>query len=117
MIQFYGYSKCSSCLKAKKWFKEHDIPFEDIDITSHPPTKKTLHDILQSGVYTLKQLFNTSGQLYREMQMKDKIGTKADAELVNLLSQHGKLVKRPLITDGNRHTVGYHEDTLRKTWL
>lgn len=117
MIQFYGYNKCSSCLKAKKLFKEHDIPFEDIDITSHPPAKKLLQAIVKSGEYTLRQLFNTSGQLYREMRIKEKIGAVSETELIDLLSKHGKLVKRPLITDGTRTSVGYREVLLKEIWL
>ncbi|MBZ0167173.1 MAG: Spx/MgsR family RNA polymerase-binding regulatory protein [Candidatus Omnitrophica bacterium] len=117
MIQFYGYNKCSSCLKAKKLFKEHAIPFEDIDITSHPPAKKLLQAIVKSGDYTLRQLFNTSGQLYREMRIKEKIGDVSETELVDLLSKHGKLVKRPLISDGKRYSVGYREEQIRKIWL
>lgn len=117
MIQFYGYNKCSSCQKAKKFFKDHGIPFEEIDITVRPPKETVLKKILARGEYGLKQLFNTSGQLYREMDIKSKIGTMSEKDLVDLLSSHGKLVKRPLITDGRRHTVGYREEALRQTWL
>lgn len=117
MIQFYGYSKCSSCQKAKKFLSANAISFKDIDITEQPPDKSLLKKILNSGEYQLKQLFNTSGQLYREMGIKDKIPTASDGELLELLSRHGKLIKRPVITDGKRHTVGFREEALRKTWL
>ena len=97
--------------------KEHGILFEDIDITSTPPAKQTLRDILRSSDYLIKQLFNTSGQLYRSMNMKDKIASTTESDLIDLLSKNGKLVKRPVITDGKRHTVGFREEAFRQTWL
>ena len=117
MIRFYGYSKCSSCRKAKKFLQDHAIPFDEIDITVQPPEETVLKKVLTNGDYELKHLFNTSGQLYREMDIKNKIGSLSKKDLLNLLSRHGKLVKRPLITDGRRHSVGYREETLRQTWL
>ena len=117
MIQFFGYPKCSSCQKAKKYLKDNHIQFEDIDITIQPPSKKTLKAILQSENYTINQLFNTSGQLYREMNMKSKIKELSESELVDILAMHGKIVKRPLVTDGVRHTVGFKQDIMKGVWV
>lgn len=117
MIRFFGYSKCSTCRKAKKFLQDHDIPFDDVDITLDPPDKSLLKKIVGGGAYQMKHLFNTSGQLYREMGIKDRIKTSSDEELFELLSSHGKLVKRPLISDGKKHTIGFKEEALEQTWL
>ncbi len=109
MIKFYGYDKCSTCIKAKKLLTSKGIKFEDIDITTNPPAKDLLNQILDSGKYDLKALFNKSGQMYREMNMKDKINIMSKEELLDLLSKNGRLVKRPVISDGKQHCVGYDE--------
>src|SRR5262245_43719756 len=99
MIEFFGYDKCSTCVKAKRYFKSKNIEFRDNDIISKPPSKEALKSALKSGHYQLKDLFNRSGELYRSMNMKDKIGALSEAELLDLLAKNGKLVKRPFITD------------------
>ena len=116
MIQFFGYDKCSTCQKAKKYLKAKNIAFDDIDITEKPPSKSTLKAILKTDEYSLKQLFNVSGQLYRQMNMKEKMSEYSTNELIELLSQDGKLVKRPIITDGKRVTVGYKEERIKEVW-
>lgn len=116
MIKFYGYNKCSTCVKAKKLLTAKKVEFEDIDITSTPPTKKLLKDILASGDYELKDLFNRSGQLYRSMNMKEKVKTLSKEKLIDLLAENGKLVKRPIVSDGKIHTVGFDETKLKKAW-
>lgn len=117
MIQFYGYDKCSTCRKAKKWLDERGVAYRFIDITQQPPTAATLRGILQAGGYELRHLFNTSGQLYRQMDIKSKLPGMSQAEALALLAKHGKLVKRPIVTDGrSRHTVGFDEDQFRRVW-
>lgn len=116
MIKLYGYNKCSTCKKAEKKLKEKGISYNFIDITTTPPSKTTLKSILKSGDYELKDLFNRSGVLYREMNMKDKIKTLSENQAIELLASHGKLVKRPIVTDGKKYTVGFKEDSFSKVW-
>lgn len=116
MIKFYGYAKCSTCIKAKKWLKENKVEFEDIEITETPPSKKILKSVIDSGELELKQLFNVSGEVYREMDLKNKLPNMSVSQQLELLSSNGKLVKRPFITDGNHATVGFKEEVLKEKW-
>lgn len=116
MLTFYGYNKCGTCRKAKSYLDQKGIVYKDIDITEAPPSQALLKDILKQGQYSLKDLFNKSGQLYREMNMKEKMKTTSEKDLIKLLSEHGKLVKRPIATDGKKYTVGFKEDIFTKTW-
>ena len=113
-MKFYGYRKCSTCRQAESFLQKAGVHFEFIDITEHPPSKTELKQITQSGGLPLKKFFNTSGQLYREMALKDKIDSLSEDEAFALLSAHGKLIKRPLAFDGKRSTVGFREDEYRK---
>ncbi len=116
MIKFYGYNKCSTCVKAKKFLKDHGVEFKDIDITVEPPSQSALRRIVQAKVYPLRKLFNTSGMAYREMDMKSKMDSYSEAQLIELLSQNGRLVKRPIVIDGTRHTVGFNSDKFKEVW-
>ncbi len=113
-MKFYGYAKCSTCQKAKKFLTGKKIKFEDIDITATPPSLTTLKAALSQG-YTLRELFNTSGELYRAFNMKEKITKLSESELLKLLAENGKLVKRPFVSDGQKITVGFNE-SFEKTW-
>lgn len=116
MIQFFGYPKCSTCRKASKYLDGKKIKYKDIDITETPPSKTLLKAILKSGDYELKDLFNKSGVLYREMNMKDKLKDMSETQALALLAQHGKLVKRPIVSDGSKYSVGFKEDVFKKIW-
>ncbi len=115
-MKFYGYNKCSTCRKAKSFLEKKKIAFQEIDITEKPPSATLLKAILKTGQYEIGQLFNRSGVLYREMNMKDKIKTTSESALLKLLAEHGKLVKRPIVTDGEKFTVGFDEALFKKTW-
>ena len=116
MIVFYGYDGCATCRKAKAWLRAAGTSFKEIDITVTAPSQTVLQAVLRSGRYTLGQLFNRSGELYRSLGMKDKLKTLSAAQAVALLSQQGRLVKRPVITDGTRHTVGFDEAVMKEVW-
>lgn len=116
MLKFYGYDKCSTCKNAEKFLTAKKINFEKIDITQTAPALTTLKLALSQG-YTLMDLFNKSGVQYRELGMKDKVKTMTDAEALKLLSQNGRLVKRPIVTDGKNITVGFKADIFKKMWL
>lgn len=117
MIKFYGYAKCSTCINAKKWLKSNNVEFEEIEITENPPSKKLLKSLVDSGEIELKNLFNVSGEFYRQMNLKEKLPTMSVSEQLELLSSNGKLVKRPFITDGSSVSVGFKEDVLNEKWV
>jgi arsenate reductase len=116
MIEFYGYNKCSTCLKAKKTLAKNGVAFDDIDITQNPPSQTLLKKILGEGRYELKDLFNKSGEVYRSLNMKDKLKTMSQSDALALLAKEGKLVKRPIVSNGKTFTVGFDEDTFTSVW-
>lgn len=109
MIQFIEYPKCSTCKKAKKWLEEHQIEFQDRDITTETPTKEELRNYLKISQYPIKKFFNTSGNLYKEFSLKEKLDTMSEEEKLELLSKHGMLIKRPLVVSDSFILVGFRE--------
>lgn len=116
-LTFYWYPKCGTCRKAKKWLDDRHLSYQDIHIVENPPSRSELEDFYQKSGLPLTKFFNTSGQKYRELGLKDKITTASDDELLDLLAGDGMLIKRPIILDGQNVTVGFNEETFEKTWL
>lgn len=106
---FIEYPKCSTCQKAKKWLDEHNIKYTDRHIVDDNPTYDELKEWHKKSGLPLKKFFNTSGMLYREMQLKDKLLSMSEEEMLKLLATNGMLVKRPLIIDGETVLVGFKE--------
>ena len=104
---FLEYPKCSTCQKAKKWLDEHQISYEDRHIVENNPTFEELKDWYERSGLSLKKFFNTSGMLYKEMKLKDKLPEMSEEEQLKLLATNGMLVKRPLIVDGDRVLTGF----------
>ena len=104
---FLEYPKCSTCQKAKKWLDEHQISYEDRHIVENNPTFEELKDWCERSGLPLKKFFNTSGMLYKEMKLKDKLPEMSEEEQLKLLATNGMLVKRPLIVDGDRVLTGF----------
>ena len=104
---FLEYPKCSTCQKAKKWLDEHQISYEDRHIVENNPTFEELKDWYERSGLPLKKFFNTSGMLYKEMKLKDKLPEMSEEEQLKLLATKGMLVKRPLIVDGDRVLTGF----------
>ena len=104
---FLEYPKCSTCQKAKKWLDEHQISYEDRHIVENNPTFEELKDWDERSGLPLKKFFNTSGMLYKEMKLKDKLPEMSEEEQLKLLATNGMLVKRPLIVDGDRVLTGF----------
>lgn len=107
MIQFYQYPKCSTCIQARKYLEKNKIQFDSIDITLNPPSKKQLEQMLEYCGGDVKKLFNTSGVQYRELKISDKIKSMSKKEAIDLLSQNGKLIKRPFLLGKNFGVVGF----------
>ena len=108
-MQLIQYQKCSTCRKAAAWLKEHGIAYEDRPIRENNPTKEELEDWHRKSGLPLKRFFNTSGLLYREMQLKDRLPSMSEEEQLRLLATNGMLVKRPILVDGDRVLVGFKE--------
>ncbi|MBM7364525.1 arsenate reductase [Priestia taiwanensis] len=117
MLRFYTYPKCGTCQKAKKWFEEKGVAYEAIHIVEQTPSKETLKELLENSGLELKKFFNTSGVRYRELNVKEKVATASEEELLALLASDGMLIKRPIVTDGKKVTLGFNEDVFEKEWL
>ncbi len=104
----YEYEKCSTCRKALKFLDGRGIPYKRVPIVEQPPTKKELQAMLDHGI-ELKKLFNTSGVLYRELKVSEKLPGLSTDEALSLLAKHGKLVKRPFVLLEDRGLVGFNE--------
>ena len=110
-ILFLNYPKCTTCIKARKWLEENNIEFTSRHIVEENPTAEELKTFIKLSGLPTKKFFNTSGMLYREMNLKDKLTTMSDDEMVNLLATNGMLVKRPLIVGENGVLVGFKAET------
>ncbi|MEJ2743992.1 MAG: ArsC/Spx/MgsR family protein, partial [Gammaproteobacteria bacterium] len=102
--------------KAQKILEERGIAYTYRDITTQAPRANQLKKMAQQADLPLKKCLNTSGVQYRELNLKDTVPTLSDTALAELMASNGRLIKRPLVTDGTRSTVGFHEDNFIETW-
>ncbi|VAW84103.1 FIG138056: a glutathione-dependent thiol reductase [hydrothermal vent metagenome] len=116
MIKFYGYKKCGTCRKAEKVLIENGAEYTFIDVTENPPTASALNKMVKQANVEHKKLFNTSGVQYRELKIKDKLSGLTGADIVQMLAENGRLIKRPLVTDGNSTTIGFKDDVFKAAW-
>lgn len=116
MLKFYGYNKCDTCRRAKKWLESKNHPLKDIDITLNPPNLKELKNYLSLSSRPLKDFLNTSGIQYRALNMKEKIKTLSEEKILEMLSKDGRLLKRPIVTDGKKVSVGFKEEEFKSFW-
>ena len=106
---FLEYPKCSTCRKAKKWLDAHNVTYIDRHIVENNPTYDELKEWYEKSGLPLKKFFNTSGLIYKEMQLKDKLPAMSEEEQLKLLATNGMLVKRPLIVEGDMVLTGFKE--------
>lgn len=105
----YVYGKCSTCKDALRFLKDRGVKFTEKEITTKPPSIAELKQMLQYKEGNLKKLFNTSGLLYKEMQMKEKLESLSVDEALKVLNQHGMLVKRPFLLGSDFGLLGFKE--------
>jgi arsenate reductase len=117
MLKVYGYLKCSTCRDALKWLNDHGIAHEAKAIRETPPTPAELQAALKLHGGDIRKLFNTSGMDYRALGMKDKLPAMSEDEAIELLSQHGNLVKRPFIIGNGLALTGFKPETWKETLL
>lgn len=107
----YLYEKCSTCKQALLFLKQHGATFTVKEITTTPPSILELKQMLRYQNGNLKKLFNTSGLLYKEMQLSEKLKEMSENEALLLLSQHGMLVKRPFLLADHFGLTGFNQNT------
>ena len=106
---FLEYPKCTTCKKAKKWLDERQIAYTDRHIKENNPTVEELKAWQARSGYPLRKFFNTSGMLYRELGLKEKLATMSEEEQYRLLASDGMLVRRPLVITDDRVLIGFKE--------
>ena len=106
---FISYPKCSTCQKAKKWLDEHSVEYTERHIVEDNPSYEELKLWYERGGLPLKKFFNTSGTLYKEMELKNNLPEMSEEKQLELLSTNGMLVKRPLVVDDTKVLVGFKE--------
>ena len=109
-----GYPKCSTCQKAKKWLDARGAAYTDRDIKTEKPTAEELRSWLEKSGLPLKKFFNTSGMLYRELGLKDKLEAMSEVEQLQLLASDGMLVKRPILVTDSTVLPGFREKDWEK---
>ena len=108
-VLFVEYPSCSTCKKARAWLDSRNMTYTDRHIKEQNPSKEELSLWYSKSGLPLKKFFNTSGMLYKEMQLKDKLNAMNEDEQLKLLATNGMLVKRPILVDDERVLVGFKE--------
>lgn len=109
-MEFIGYPKCSTCLKAYKHLKDKGINIPFRHIVEDTPTSQELKEWILTYNQGVKPFFNTAGKVYKELGLKDKIKDMSIEEASELLSKNGMLIKRPLLINGSQIIIGYKKD-------
>ena len=108
-MKFICYPKCTTCQKAKKWLDDKGVSYELRDIKENNPSEAELREWYKNSGLPLKKFFNTSGLLYKSLELKNKLPEMTDDEQIKLLATDGMLVKRPILVDGKKVLVGFKE--------
>lgn len=111
---FLCYPRCTTCTKARKWLEEKGVEFEERNIKEDNPTEDELREWIKRSNYPIKRFFNTSGNIYKQLGLKDKLVDMCDEEKIKLLATDGMLVKRPIVVGGEVVLVGFKEDEWKK---
>ena len=114
MTKVYCYSRCTTCKKAIKWLDDNKIEYDLIDIKEDHPDEATLREFHKKSGLPLRKFFNTSGILYRELELSKKLPDMSEDEMISLLASDGMLVKRPLLITNDKVLTGFKEDEWRE---
>lgn len=109
-ILFIQYPKCGTCRKAFKWLEAKNIKVNSRDISVDNPTEEELKNWISKSKLLVNKFFNTSGKIYKEQNLKDKVKTESEADLIKILASNGMIVKRPLIITSDFVLVGFNEE-------
>lgn len=113
-LEVYQYARCGTCRKAIRFLDDLGIGYNSRDITETPPSVSELRAMLDHCNGEIRKLFNTSGRMYRKLNMKDRLSSMSTGEALDLLSRNGMLVKRPFLLTGDTGLVGFREDAWRR---
>ena len=116
-MKVYGINTCSTYKKAVKWFKDNGLEIEMVNLREEAPSKDDIETYHKLSGLELKKFFNTSGKLYRELDIKNKQKEMSKNEIYQLLAENPMLIKRPLIVDGDYVRTGYKESEYIAKWL
>ncbi len=106
-VTLYGYGRCSTCREAKRWLEERGFRVEWRDMVASPLRAEELRSLIQKSGLQMKRFFNTSGQKYRDLGLKERLPGWDEEEALSALASDGMLVKRPILTDGVHVLVGF----------
>jgi len=116
-VVFYGYPKCSTCRKAVKWLEEKGYTVSRyVNVMEEPPSADELKDLIAKSGLEARKFFNTSGEVYRELNLKDKLPGMNEKEMIEQLASNGRLIKRPIVSDGRKVTVGFRPEEMETVW-
>lgn len=113
-MEFIEYSKCSTCKKAKQFLNKNNIKYIDREIKDNTPTKEEITNWINNYNIEIKKLFNTSGLLYKEYKLKDKLDTMTEKEKIDLLANNAMLIKRPILITNKKILIGFKENEWQK---
>lgn len=108
-VLFLQYAKCGTCVKARKWLEENGIAYENRSIIENRPTVEELKQWVEKSGLPLKKFFNTSGLVYKSLNLKEKLPSMSEEEQYTLLATDGKLVKRPIVVHKDLILVGFNQ--------
>ncbi len=114
-MEFIEYKKCSTCKKAKEFLEKNNIKYIDREIKENTPTIEEITSWINNYNIEIKKLFNTSGLLYKEYKLKDKIDTMTEKEKIDLLANNAMLIKRPILVTDKKILVGFKEKEWAET--
>lgn len=109
MLTVYHYPRCSTCKKALAWLEAHGVEATLVDIVETPPKRGVLERVLELSGVPVSKLFNTSGELYRAGNYKERLAKMSERQALDELAAHGKLIKRPLLVGDDLALVGFRE--------
>jgi arsenate reductase len=115
-VTIYEYAKCGTCRSAVKWLKNEGYELSSIPLFEQPPSEQELNKLIERSGLDIRKWFNTSGEVYKELKLKDKLPAMSREEQLRLLASNGRLIKRPIVSDGSRITVGFKEEAYGEVW-
>lgn len=117
-LTVYEYAKCGTCRNSLKWLRNHqpDTEIKTIPIFDSPPSASELRELVKLSGLDIRKFFNTSGEVYKEMGLKNRLPQMSEDEMLELLASNGRLIKRPIVTDGRKVTVGFKEEAFEQVW-
>ena len=113
-LQFIEYPACSTCKRAKKYLQQHQMDMDVRHIVEDTPSVEELRTWYKRSNLELKKFFNTSGNVYKDLKLKDKLPSMSEEEQLQLLSSNGMLIKRPIVVSDDKILVGFQEENYEK---